>query len=138
AAGTPEGWGIAVIAGTGSIAVGRARDGRKARAGGWGPLMGDEGSAYDVVLAALRLVARRADGREASAFGHDPLTTEVCQALGVESPSQIVSRLYAPGFDRTRIASLAPVVVAAARDDHSITGRILRPAGAALAEQAAA
>ena len=36
AAGTPEGWGIGVIAGTGSIAVGRARNGRTARAGGWG------------------------------------------------------------------------------------------------------
>ena len=45
AAGTPEGWGIGVIAGTGSIAVGRTKDGRTARAGGWGHLIGDEGSA---------------------------------------------------------------------------------------------
>ena len=42
AAGTPEGWGVGVIAGTGSIAVGRAEDGRTARAGGWGHLIGDE------------------------------------------------------------------------------------------------
>ena len=45
AAGTPEGWGVGVIGGTGSIAVGRASDGRTARAGGWGHLIGDEGSA---------------------------------------------------------------------------------------------
>ena len=64
AAGTPAGWGVGVIAGTGSIAVGRAPDGRTARAGGWGHLIGDEGSAYGVVLDALRLVARRWDGRE--------------------------------------------------------------------------
>src|SRR5262249_24385520 len=38
AAGTPEGWGVGVIAGTGSIAVGRTPDGRTARAGGWGHL----------------------------------------------------------------------------------------------------
>src|SRR5512142_2060389 len=50
AAGTPEGWGLGIIAGTGSIAVGRAPDGRTARAGGWGPLFGDEGRAYAVVL----------------------------------------------------------------------------------------
>ena len=55
AAGTPEGWGVGLIAGTGSIAVGRAPDGRTARAGGWGHLIGDEGSAYGVVLDALRL-----------------------------------------------------------------------------------
>jgi N-acetylglucosamine kinase-like BadF-type ATPase len=56
AAGTPEGWGVGVIAGTGSIAVARAPDGRKARAGGWGHLIGDEGSAYGTVLAALKKV----------------------------------------------------------------------------------
>src|SRR5262249_28102204 len=42
AAGTPEGWGIGLIAGTGSIVVGRGRDGRKTRAGGWGHIFGDE------------------------------------------------------------------------------------------------
>ncbi len=63
AAGTPEGWGIGLIAGTGSIAVGIGPNHRKTRAGGWGPLFGDEGSAYFVALAALRLTAHRADGR---------------------------------------------------------------------------
>ncbi|HET9221200.1 MAG TPA: BadF/BadG/BcrA/BcrD ATPase family protein, partial [Roseiflexaceae bacterium] len=46
-AGTPDGWGVALICGTGSIAWGRAPDGRSARAGGWGYLLGDEGSGYD-------------------------------------------------------------------------------------------
>ena len=78
AAGTPEGWGIGVIAGTGSIAVGRTKDGRTARAGGWGHLIGDEGSAYRIVLDALRLVARRADGRDPRPSGHDPLTERIC------------------------------------------------------------
>ncbi len=106
AAGTPEGWGVGVIAGTGSIAVGRTPDGRTARAGGWGHLIGDEGSAYLVVLEALRLVARRADGREpqpAAAGGEgfasgsaDPLTVRLCRALGVDRPARIVTALYAP------------------------------------------
>ena len=80
AAGTPAGYGIGVIAGTGSIAVGTAPDGRKARAGGWGHLIGDEGSAYRVVLDALRIVVRRHDGREPRREAPDALTDGLCAA----------------------------------------------------------
>ncbi len=117
AAGTPEGCGIGVIAGTGSIAVGRSLEGRTARAGGWGHLIGDEGSAYRVVLDALRLVACRADGREPVPPGCDPLTEHLCTALGVSEPAQIVTRIYSPDFDRAQIASLAPTVLAAGEED---------------------
>ena len=138
AAGTPEGWGVGVIAGTGSIAVGRAPDGRTARAGGWGHLIGDEGSAYCVVLEALRLVAHRADGREPRPSGPDPLTKRLCAALGVAEASQIVTALYAPEFDRARIASLAPEVLAACAEVPEDAERLLLPAGAALADTVAA
>lgn len=137
AAGTPEGWGVGLIAGTGSIAVGRAADGRKARAGGWGHLIGDEGSAYAVVLEALRLAARRADGREPVRGLASPLTDRLCEALGVEVPSRIVSALHAPGMDRTKIAGLAPVVLVVAESDPEV-GAILARAGESLAELAAA
>ena len=50
AGGTPEGWGLAVIAGTGSIAMGRTREGRFDHSGGWGYLLGDEGSAYALAM----------------------------------------------------------------------------------------
>jgi N-acetylglucosamine kinase-like BadF-type ATPase len=138
AAGTPDGSGVGVIAGTGSIAVGRTADGRRARSGGWGHLMGDEGSAYDVVCSALRLVARRSDGREPRPARGDPLTKRMCEALGVDVPPLIVPVLYAPGFDRARIAALAPIVLDAAAADPMLVDLILRPAGAALAEQALA
>jgi N-acetylglucosamine kinase-like BadF-type ATPase len=134
AAGTPEGWGVGVIAGTGSIAVGRTPDGRTARAGGWGHLIGDEGSAYGVVLDALRLVARRWDGREPRPAGPDPLSDRVCSLLGVTSPEEIVTTIYAPGFDRARIASLAPEVLAACALAPEIGERLLVPAGTDLAE----
>ncbi len=49
AAGTPQGWGLAIVAGTGSIAFGQTPDGRIDRAGGWGHILGDEGSAYGIV-----------------------------------------------------------------------------------------
>jgi N-acetylglucosamine kinase-like BadF-type ATPase len=134
AAGTPEGWGLAVIAGTGSIAVGRTAEGRTARSGGWGPLIGDEGSAYDVVLAALRLVARRADGREPRLEGRDPLARRLCEEMGISGPGELVSAIYAPSFDRARIAALAPAVLEAAHEDPDLVDTLLVPAGVALAE----
>ena len=63
AAGSPEGWGVALISGTGSLAFGRDRQGRSCRAGGWGFLFGDEGSGYAIALAGLRAAAQAADGR---------------------------------------------------------------------------
>ena len=59
----PDRAGVCLVAGTGSIAVGRAPDGRTARAGGWGHVLGDEGSGYDIGRQALLAVARAADGR---------------------------------------------------------------------------
>ncbi len=146
AAGTPEGWGVGVIAGTGSIAVGRAPDGRTTRAGGWGHLIGDEGSAYVFVLDALRLVARRDDGRDPRPgvadsgldLDLDPLTARLCKTLDVARPSQIVTALYAPDFTRARIAALAPEVLAACDESPEDAARLLAPAGAALAEIIAA
>jgi N-acetylmuramic acid 6-phosphate etherase len=146
AAGTPEGWGVGVIAGTGSIAVGRTPDGRTARAGGWGHLIGDEGSAYLFVLDALRLVARRDDGRDPrpapAGIGpdpdRDPLTDRLCKAMGVARASQIVSAVYAPDSTRARIAAMAPEVLAACDESPEDAARLLPPAGAALAETVAA
>jgi N-acetylglucosamine kinase-like BadF-type ATPase len=138
AAGTPEGWGVGVIAGTGSIAVARSKDGRKARAGGWGYVFGDEGSAYDLAVAALRLVARRTDGREDAPLNPDPLTRSLCEAMGVADPVGLVSAVYAPDRDRARIAGLAPAVLTAAVEDPTLDDLLVRPAGLDLAEAAAA
>src|SRR6185437_807856 len=101
----------AVIAGTGSIVVGKAPDGRSARAGGWGHLFGDEGSGYSLAIAALRLVAKRFDGRREGDWRDDALTSAICRAVGVVDPSGLVTAVYGPGFDRARIAAIAPVVV---------------------------
>jgi len=55
AAGTPDGWGVALISGAGSVCLGRSPQGRTVRVGGWGHLLGDEGSGYRMALEALRL-----------------------------------------------------------------------------------
>jgi N-acetylglucosamine kinase-like BadF-type ATPase len=138
AAGTREGWGIGVISGTGSIAVGRTQDGRTARAGGWGHLIGDEGSAYRFVLDALRVVARRTDGRDSRPPREDPFAERICATLGVTHASQIVTTIYSPEFTRARIASLAPEILAACALAPEIGTTLVNSAGAALAETVAA
>jgi N-acetylglucosamine kinase-like BadF-type ATPase len=138
AAGTPEGWGVGLIAGTGSIAVSRGPDGKKSRAGGWGATFGDEGSAYAVAVAALRLIARRLDGRDPAPEDPDPLTESICKALKIDGPGKIVSAVYAPGMDRTRIAGLVPAVMEAAAKDPTLIDRLIKPAARDLAETAAA
>jgi N-acetylglucosamine kinase-like BadF-type ATPase len=110
ATGTPQGWGLALVAGTGSIAYGQTPEGRTARAGGWGYLLGDEGSAYALVLAALRAVARAADGRSSPTC----LTENFLRKLGLNQPQQLIPELYGGGWDRASLAALAPLVFAAA------------------------
>ena len=93
AAGTPDGWGVAVVAGTGSMAFARGTDGRTARAGGWGPLLGDEGSGYALALSGLRAAARAADGRAQATL----LTDRLLAACGLSRPEDLVGIVYQGG-----------------------------------------
>jgi N-acetylglucosamine kinase-like BadF-type ATPase len=137
AAGTPEGWGVGVIAGTGSIAVGRDRAGKKSRAGGWGYIISDEGSAFAVSVAALRRIVRRTDGRD-PVPADDPLTRRVFRALGIAGVDELIAAVYGEGIDRSRLAGLARVVVESAEDDPTIVDQIIAPAAHELAEMASA
>jgi N-acetylmuramic acid 6-phosphate etherase len=133
AAGTPSGWGIAVVAGTGSMAFARASDGRTARSGGWGPLLGDEGSGYAIALAGLRAAARSADGRAQAT----PLTDRLLAAYGVKQPQELVGVVYRGG-DRVALAALAPVVLDAAESGDPVAEHIIHEAASELAAAAAA
>jgi glucosamine kinase len=116
--------GIALIAGTGSVAYGRAATGQEARAGGWGWLLGDEGSAAWVAREAAREVMRRADAGERPG----PLGEGLLGAAGAVDAIDLTGRLHRLREPR-RWASLAAAVFAAAGSD----------AGAgALADRAAA
>ena len=96
AAGTPEGWGIALVAGTGSIAFGRTPEGKLGRAGGWGYLLGDEGSAYALVMSALQEVVHAADGRGPPTV----LTDRLLWAMGGHKPMDLIPAVYRGGWDR--------------------------------------
>jgi N-acetylglucosamine kinase-like BadF-type ATPase len=103
-----DGPGILLLAGTGSIALGRDRRGRRGRAGGLGPLLGDEGSAFSIGRAWL------------------PIATRDASALALR-------RLALAPDAVPRVAALAPAALRAARRGHPIAEAIVAGAQTALA-----
>jgi N-acetylglucosamine kinase-like BadF-type ATPase len=129
AAGTLDGWGIALVAGTGSITFGKTKSGKTMRTGGWGYLMGDEGSAYNVALAGLKAAVRAADGRDPPTR----LLPDFLERLELKQPDDLLEAVYLDGRDRAWIASLADVVTAAADADDPAAHEILHSAAEELA-----
>jgi N-acetylglucosamine kinase len=121
--------GLATIAGTGAIAYGRNDSGQVARASGWGYLLGDEGSAYDIGRQGLRAVVRAADGRSPQT----QLSLAICQHLGLDGVQDLVRRVYDPDWLPRDMAKLAPVVDQVARLGDAVATGILHDAAAELA-----
>ncbi len=134
AAGTPDGWGVALIAGTGSLAFGQTPDGQTARAGGWGYLLGDEGSAFAIALAGLRAAMRAFDGRGPET----QLVDGFLRQVKLDTPEQLVSAVHGSADPRATIASTANVVTQAAGESDEVARSILDQAGRALAAMVAA
>lgn len=129
AGGTPAGWGVALICGTGSIAYGRAPDGRVARAGGWGYLLGDEGSGYDLALRALRLATQTADGRADA----QALLQAILATWQLGDASELIGYVYHPEMTRAAIAGLARVVLELAEAGDAHAAALVRSAAEELA-----
>lgn len=129
----PSGPGALIVAGTGSIGYGRDARGREVRAGGWGYLLDDAGSAYAVGLAGLAATLRAHDGRAAPTA----LSAALLEAWGLAAPDEIIARVYRLPPPREEIAALAPLVASAARDGDDTAADIIARAGAALGELAA-
>jgi len=131
--------GIVVVAGTGSIALARSADGRQARAGGWGPLLGDQGGFW-VGRQALSALLRTLEGRQPPSR----LTQAVAAALHLDPPRTTVSAVLgwatAGGQHETvaRVAALASVVAAAAAADDPAAVNLLADAAQHLADLAIA
>ena len=129
AAGLLENWGVALIAGTGSIAWGKTRDGRIARAGGWGYLIGDEGSGFELAREALRAATQAADGRGEPT----KLLVAILNYWELNSAMELVPRVYRSGLAPADIARLAPLVVRAAEEGDAVARRLIERAAAELA-----
>ena len=126
---TESGRGIIVIAGTGSIAFGRNRVGRSARAGGWGYVFGDEGGAFDVVRQALRAALRMEEG-----WGPRTILREhLVRAARARNANDLVHRFYGPDWPRDKVATLAPLVDRVAMAGDPVALEILQNAAMQLA-----
>ena len=99
-----DGPGVLLIAGTGSAAFGRSPAGSTGRCGGWGPVIGDEGSGTWIGRRALSIVSAAADGRESQTA----LTGAVLTAAEVNEVAELIP--WAASASREQIASLARVV----------------------------
>jgi N-acetylglucosamine kinase-like BadF-type ATPase len=109
--------GLVVIAGTGSVAVGRTRSGALERVGGWGHLLGDPGSGHAIGRSGLRAVAEALEGGTDTA-----LRTRVGNRFGLVDRDDLLQTVYSEEF---RIQDVAPMVAEAAAAEDDVAERIL-------------
>jgi N-acetylglucosamine kinase-like BadF-type ATPase len=121
--------GINIVAGTGSIGYGE-RQGRRARAGGWGEVFSDEGSAYWIAVRGLSAFSRMSDGL----LPRGSLHGRFVAALSLDRDIDLCARVAGPpALSRSELAALAPIVCAAADDGDTEAQRILQDAADHLA-----
>ncbi|OYN96285.1 N-acetylglucosamine kinase [Enemella evansiae] len=124
--------GVHVVSGTGSISYGQYA-GQDARAGGWGELLGDEGSGYWVARQGLNAFTRMSDGR----LPRGPLHERLAAELGIDDDFDVVDVVLNQwGEERARIAALSVTVVAAAEAGDPVAAQILQAAAQELARLA--
>lgn len=126
--------GVIAIAGTGSMVLGKSLSGQEIRAGGLGPLLGDEGSGYRLALEALRAVLRARDG----AGQPTALSASLARALHLSDWDEVIGRVYGGDLTRDRIAAAAPELFAAVRAGDVVAAEILEGEARALGRQIAA
>jgi N-acetylglucosamine kinase-like BadF-type ATPase len=126
--GTGHPVGIAVIAGTGSIVFGQNCQGKTKRVGGWGYILGDEGSGYDIAVGGLQAALKFYDGREQFTV----LGEKFQQHLGLNNLEQLVEVVYRRGWGVQEIAALAPIVDRAAAEGDRVADGIINRAVAEL------
>ena len=120
------GRGVLALAGTGSNVVGRTADGRRTSAGGWGPVIGDEGSGHWIGLEAVRALFRVIDeGRETI------LEQPILKTWGLASREQLVQVGNSVG--PLKFAELTHAVVECASQGDAIASEVLRSAGEEMA-----
>src|SRR5829696_5585776 len=117
--------GLVVIAGTGSVCLGKNEKGEMAISGGWGPLAGDEGGGVGIAQQALHTIAKASDGRGVPT----KLSQRASEYFRASGPENLIVAIYSPQVDNTRIAGFARLVVETAQDGDEIAIGILRDAG---------
>ncbi|MFQ5740458.1 MAG: BadF/BadG/BcrA/BcrD ATPase family protein [Acidobacteriota bacterium] len=126
--------GVVVISGTGSVAFGFNRKGDRARSGGWGHLLGDEGSGYNIGRKGLIAALRDHDGRGPQTLIRDKIVDE----LTLSSIDQVIPLLYGGQISNTNIAALGRLILEAGEEGDEVALDVIRQAAVELAEAARA
>jgi N-acetylglucosamine kinase-like BadF-type ATPase len=124
-----DGPGVTLTAGTGCVAAAQ-RDGTVVRVGGWGLVVDDRGSAYDIGRDALYSAMRDYDGRGP----RTRLLRLIMEKLEVSEPQGIIARVYAEQMPVSEIASLSSLVSQAADAGDEVAMEILNDKGRILGE----
>jgi N-acetylglucosamine kinase-like BadF-type ATPase len=124
------GAGIVVISGTGSVAFGRNTAGEEARAGGWGPTLGDEGSGFWIAREGLSAIVRAHDGRGFATA----MTGLLCLEYEMCAPDDLPAFVYAATTHVDDIARYGKLVIEAAKSNDTVAQDILARGGSELAE----
>ena len=117
--------GLVVIAGTGSVCLGKNENGEMAISGGWGPLAGDEGGGVGIAQQALHTIAKASDGRGVATM----LSQRASEYFRASGPENLIVAIYSPQVDNSRIAGFARLVVETAQDGDPVAIKILEDAG---------
>ena len=126
----PQKTAVLVLSGTGSCCFGKTSDGRTAKMGGWGHILGDKGSGFEIGLRALKAVVFYFDRDGTwSRLGESLLT-----ATGTNEPDDLID--WVASADKHAVAALAPEVFAAAKKRDRIARDILEGAAGMLAKDA--
>lgn len=126
--------GVVALAGTGSVVLGIGQNGERVKIGGWGPIYGDEGSAYRIGEMSLRAAARAYDR-----CGPDTaLTDALLKALGLTEFRETVARVYIQQMKPREIAALSRVAYEVAESGDEVAREIFFQAGDELAESVGA
>jgi len=127
-----ENWpAVIVISGTGCMAAGINERGEYRRVGGWGRIVDDEGSSYDIGRIALRAAFRSLDGRAPPT----KLVSALKRRFRVRDLRDAMPRIYGTRFGVEQIASLTRLVSELSPTD-GVSRRILKNAGIALGQLA--
>ena len=126
--------GVLALAGTGSSILGIGSGGERVKVGGWGPVYGDEGSAYRIGQTALRVAARAYDGRGPQTA----LVRVLVGALGISDFRETMERVYVGRMEPREIAALSRIAYEAAESGDEAARQIFIQAGEDLAEAVAA
>ncbi len=122
------GAGIIIISGTGAICFGKNNEGKIVRSGGWGYLLGDEGSGYFIGREAIIAALKDLDGRGEKTL----LRQRLEKHFNLTSIDQIIPHIYQNRIDRVAIAELAPIVFDQAKQGDMIAEEIIRNASKEL------